>query len=108
MKMYNLLEVLIAVACCLGNVLVVCAVAVGIHDCLREPTFCFLVSLAAADFLVGAAAVPLAVLLDGWVNLTSHQCLFLSCVILVLTEASVLSLLAIAIDRYLRLHMPFR
>ncbi|PWA28747.1 hypothetical protein CCH79_00014829, partial [Gambusia affinis] len=105
---YTVLEVLIAVACCLGNVLVVCAVAVGIHDCLREPTFCFLVSLAVADFLVGAAAVPLAILLDGWVNLTSHQCLFLSCVILVLTEASVLSLLAIAIDRYLRLHMPFR
>ncbi|KAM4571620.1 adenosine receptor A1 [Fundulus diaphanus] len=105
---YTVLEVLIAVACCLGNVLVVCAVAVGIQDCLREPTFCFLVSLAVADFLVGAAAVPLAVLLDGWVSLTSHQCLFLSCIVLVLTEASVLSLLAIAIDRYLRLHMPFR
>ncbi|KAK5609450.1 hypothetical protein CRENBAI_008786 [Crenichthys baileyi] len=105
---YTVLEVLIAVACCLGNVLVVCAVAVGIQDCLREPTFCFLVSLAVADFLVGAAAVPLAVLLDGWVSLTSHQCLILSCVVLVLTEASVLSLLAIAIDRYLRLHMPFR
>lgn len=105
---YTVLEVLIAVACCLGNVLVVCAVAVGIQDCLREPTFCFLVSLAVADFLVGAAAVPLAVLLDGWVSLTSYQCLFLSCVVLVLTEASVLSLLAIATDRYLRLHMPFR
>ncbi|XP_047216825.1 adenosine receptor A1-like isoform X2 [Girardinichthys multiradiatus] len=105
---YTVLEVFIAVACCLGNVLVVFAVAVGIQDCLRKPTFCFLVSLAVADFLVGAVAVPLAVLLDGWVSLTSHQCLFLSCVVLVLTEASVLSLLAIAIDRYLRLHMPFR
>ncbi|XP_038142230.1 adenosine receptor A1-like [Cyprinodon tularosa] len=105
---YTVLEVLIAVACCFGNVLVVCAVAFGIQDCLRRPTFCFLVSLAVADFLVGAAAVPLAVLLDGRVSLTSHQCLLLSCVVLVLTEASVLSLLAIAIDRYLRLHMPFR
>ncbi|XP_026223860.1 adenosine receptor A3-like [Anabas testudineus] len=105
---YTALEVLIAVACCLGNVLVVCAVCVGIRDSLREPTFCFLVSLAAADFLVGMAAVPLAVLLDGWVSLTPDLCLLLSCVILVLTQASVLSLLAIAVDRYLRLHTPLR
>lgn len=105
---YTVLEVLIAVACCLGNVLVVCAVCVGIRDSLREPTFCFLVSLAVADLLVGVAAVPLAVLLDGWVSLTPDLCLLLSCVVLVLTQASVLSLLAIAVDRYLRLHTPLR
>ncbi|XP_073326677.1 adenosine receptor A3 [Pagrus major] len=105
---YTVLEVLIAVACCLGNVLVVCAVCIGIRDSLREPTFCFLVSLAVADFLVGVAAVPLAVLLDGWVSVTSDLCLLLSCVVLVLTQASVLSLLAIAVDRYLRLHTPLR
>ncbi|XP_035807763.1 adenosine receptor A1-like [Amphiprion ocellaris] len=105
---YTVLEVLIAAACCLGNVLVVCAVCLGIRDSLREPTFCFLVSLAVADFLVGVAAVPLAVLLDGWVNVTPEMCLLLSCVVLVLTQASVLSLLAIAVDRYLRLHTPHR
>ncbi|XP_069544376.1 adenosine receptor A1 [Brachyistius frenatus] len=105
---YTVLEVLIAVACCLGNVLVVCAVCVGIRDSLREPTFCFLVSLAVADLLVGVAAVPLAVLLDGWVSVTPELCLLLSCVVLVLTQASVLSLLAIAVDRYLRLHTPLR
>ncbi|KAM4610217.1 adenosine receptor A3 isoform 1-T1 [Polymixia lowei] len=105
---YTALEVLIAVACCLGNMLVVCAVCIGIRGSLREPTFCFLVSLAVADFLVGVAAVPLAVVLDGWVNLTPNLCLLLSCVVLVLTQASVLSLLAIAVDRYLRLHTPLR
>ncbi|XP_028265784.1 adenosine receptor A1 [Parambassis ranga] len=105
---YTVAEVLIAVACCFGNALVVCAVCVGIRDSLREPTFCFLVSLAVADFLVGVAAVPLAVVLDGWVSLTPDLCLLLSCVVLVLTQASVLSLLAIAIDRYLRLHTPLR
>lgn len=105
---YTVLEGLIAVACCLGNVLVVCAVCIGIRDSLREPTFCFLVSLAVADLLVGVAAVPLAVLLDGWVSLTPDLCLLLSCVVLVLTQASVLSLLAIAVDRYLRLHIPLR
>uniref|UniRef100_A0A3P9DNM7 Adenosine receptor A3 n=1 Tax=Maylandia zebra TaxID=106582 RepID=A0A3P9DNM7_9CICH len=106
-KLY-LLEVLIAAACCFGNVLVMCAVCFGIRDSLREPTFCFLVSLAVADFLVGVAAVPLAVLLDGWVSLIPELCLLLSCVVLVLTQASVLSLLAIAVDRYLRLHTPLR
>uniref|UniRef100_UPI0037E7C3FD adenosine receptor A3 n=1 Tax=Semicossyphus pulcher TaxID=241346 RepID=UPI0037E7C3FD len=105
---YTVLEVLIAVTCFFGNVLVVCAVCIGIRDSLREPTFCFLVSLAVADLLVGVAAVPLAVLLDGWVSLTPDLCLLLSCVVLVLTQASVLSLLAIAVDRYLRLHMPLR
>ncbi|XP_060913481.1 adenosine receptor A3-like [Labrus mixtus] len=105
---YTVLEVLIAVTCCLGNVLVVCAVCIGIRDFLHEPTFCFLVSLAVADLLVGVAAVPLAVLLDGWVSLTPDLCLLLSCVVLVLTQASVLSLLAIAVDRYLRLHTPLR
>ncbi|KAM7404787.1 hypothetical protein PAMP_012100 [Pampus punctatissimus] len=105
---YTVLEVLIAVACCLGNMLVVCAVCIGIRDSFREPTFCFLVSLATADFLVGVAAVPLAVLLDGWVNLTPDLCLLLSCVVLMLTQASVLSLLAIAVDRYIRLHAPLR
>ncbi|XP_047186941.1 adenosine receptor A1-like [Scophthalmus maximus] len=105
---YTAVEVLISVACCFGNMLVVCSVCVGIRDSLREPTFCFLVSLAVADFLVGVAAVPLAVVLDGWVSLTPDLCLLLSCVVLVLTQASVLSLLAIAVDRYLRLHTPLR
>ncbi|XP_034445314.1 adenosine receptor A1-like [Hippoglossus hippoglossus] len=105
---YTVVEGLISVACCLGNMLVVCAVCVGLRDSLREPTFCFLVSLAVADFLVGVAAVPLAVILDGWVSLTPDLCLLLSCVVLVLTQASVLSLLAIAVDRYLRLHIPLR
>lgn len=105
---YTGLEGLIAVACCFGNLLVVCAVCIGIRDSLREPTFCFLVSLAVADLLVGVAAVPLAVLLDGWVSMTPALCLLLSCVVLVLTQASVLSLLAIAVDRYLRLHTPLR
>ncbi|XP_059904129.1 adenosine receptor A1-like [Gadus macrocephalus] len=103
---YTGLEVLIALVCCLGNALVVFAVCVGIKGALHEPTFCFVVSLAAADFLVGVAAVPLAVLLDGWVHLAPHLCLLLSCVVLVLTQASVLSLLAIAVDRHLRLQTP--
>lgn len=90
---YTIVEVLLATACCFGNALVLSAVCVGAWDSLQEPTFCFLVSLAVADLLVGVAAVPLAVLLDGWVSTTPDLCLFLSCMVLVLTEA-------IAVDRY--------
>ncbi|XP_076131743.1 adenosine receptor A1 [Alosa pseudoharengus] len=103
---YISLEIAIAVACCLGNVMVVWAVQM--RRSLRQPTFCFVVSLAVADFLVGAVAVPLAVLVDGWVCTSFHVCLAVSCVVLVLTQASVLSLLAIAVDRYLRVRIPLR
>ncbi|XP_056304682.1 adenosine receptor A1-like [Danio aesculapii] len=103
---YTSLEMLIAVSCCLGNVLVVWAVC--LRRVLRQPTFCFVASLAVADFLVGLVAVPLAVLVDGWMEMPFQACLALSCVVLVLTQASVLSLLAIAVDRYLRVSIPHR
>ncbi|XP_013989371.1 adenosine receptor A1 [Salmo salar] len=103
---YTVLEVLIAVACCLGNVLVIWAVWSSSN--LRQPTFCFLVSLAAADFLVGSVAVPLAVLVDGRVYTSFNVCLFISCVVVMLTITSVMSLLAISVDRFLRVFIPFR
>ncbi|XP_071190914.1 adenosine receptor A1-like [Salvelinus alpinus] len=103
---YTVLEVLIAIACCLGNVLVIWAV--WSSSALRQPIFCFMVSLAVADFLVGSVAMPLAVLVDGRVQTSFNVCLFISCVVIMLTVASVLSLLAIAVDRYLRVFIPLR
>lgn len=105
-EIYTSLEVLIALGCCLGNVLVIWAVW-SCHA-LSQTTFCFVVSLAVADLLVGAVAVPFAVVVDGHLETTFHCCLFLSCVVIVLTQASVHSLLAIAVDRYLRVYNPLR
>ncbi|XP_072540958.1 adenosine receptor A1 [Salminus brasiliensis] len=104
--MYTALEVVIAVVCCLGNVLVIWAV--WMCGALKQPTYCFIVSLAVADFLVGAVAVPLAVLVDGRVETSFYGCLFISCVVIMLTQASVHSLLAIAVDRSLRVYIPLR
>ncbi|XP_042582531.1 adenosine receptor A3-like [Cyprinus carpio] len=103
---YTSLEVLIAVGCCLGNILVIWAV----WSCraLSQTTFCFVVSLAVADLLVGAVAVPLAVVVDRSLETSFYSCLFISCVVIVLTQASVHSLLAIAVDRYLRVYNPLR
>lgn len=103
---YTLLEVLIAVSCCLGNSLVI--LALWTSKSIQLPTFSLIVSLAAADLLVGCVAIPLAVVVDGRVNTSFHGCLFVSCVVILLTLVSVLCLAAIAVDRYLRVYIPLR
>ncbi|XP_029358695.1 adenosine receptor A1-like [Echeneis naucrates] len=103
---YTLAEVLIAVSCCLGNSLVI--LALWTSKIIRLPTFCLIVSLSVADFMVGCVAIPLAVVVDGRVRTSFHGCLFLSCVVILLTLVSVLCLTAIAVDRYLRVYIPFR
>ncbi|XP_063073781.1 adenosine receptor A1-like [Engraulis encrasicolus] len=104
---YTVLEVVIAAACCLGNVLVVWALWLC-GAMRRQPTFCFIASLAVADFLVGAVAIPVAILVDGHIRATFHGCVALCSVVIVLTQASVHSLLAIALDRFLRVYIPLR
>ncbi|XP_019113719.2 adenosine receptor A1 isoform X1 [Larimichthys crocea] len=103
---YTVLEVLIAVSCCLGNMLVI--LALWTSKSLQQPTFCLIVSLAVADFMVGSMAIPLAVLVDGRVRTSFYGCLFISCTIILLTLVSVLSLVAIAVDRFLRVYIPLR
>ncbi|KAG1963321.1 adenosine receptor A3-like [Pimephales promelas] len=102
---YISLEVLIAVGCCLGNVLVIWAV--WRSGALNQTPFCLIVSLAMADFLVGAVAIPLAVVVDALLKIPFHACLFISCVLIVPQQTSVLTLLAIAVDRCLRVGIPF-
>lgn len=63
---------------------------------------------AVADLLVGAVAVPLALIVDMHVKMSFHACLFISCFLIVPLQASVLTLLAIAVDRCLRVCIPFR
>ncbi|XP_036425574.1 adenosine receptor A1-like [Colossoma macropomum] len=100
------LEVIIAVACCLGNALVIWAV--WTCGALRQPTFCFIVSLAVADFLVGSVAIPMAVLVDISMKIPFYGCLFMCCIIIMLEVASVFLLLAIAVDRFLRVRIPLK
>ncbi|KAM7005841.1 adenosine receptor A1-like [Tautogolabrus adspersus] len=101
---YTLMEVLIAVCCCLGNMLVILALWSG--KSIKEPTFCLIVSLAVADLMVGCVAIPVAVVVDGRVKTSFHGCLFLSCVEILFTLVSVLCLVAITVDRFLRVYIP--
>ncbi|XP_026856445.1 adenosine receptor A1-like [Electrophorus electricus] len=103
---YMILEVLIAVGCCAGNALVIWAV--WMCGALKHATFCFIVSLAVADFLVGVVTVPVSMLVDIHVKTSFYSCLFMCCMVIVLQVASVAFLLAIAVDRCLRVCIPLR
>ncbi|XP_068600873.1 adenosine receptor A2b [Brachionichthys hirsutus] len=103
---YIVIEVLIALLSISGNVLVCWAVA--INSTLKNATNYFLVSLAVADVLVGCLAIPFAITISLGMRLDFYGCLFLACFVLVLTQSSIFSLLAIAIDRYLAVKLPLR
>ncbi|XP_019952171.1 adenosine receptor A1 [Paralichthys olivaceus] len=103
---YISIETAVALASVLGNVLVVLVVCV--NRALRDTTFSFIVSLAVADIAVGVLVIPLAIIISLGFNTQFYTCLFLSCLLLIITQSSILSLLAIAIDRYLRVKIPIR
>ncbi|KAG7263365.1 LOW QUALITY PROTEIN: hypothetical protein CRUP_030486 [Coryphaenoides rupestris] len=116
--------VALGVSCVLGNVLTIGALVWSTKRS-REPhpsgtgagtsttgtstIHSLLSSLAVADLLVGGLAIPLAVgVVDGRLEMSARACLLASCLLILPTLASVMSLLAIAVDRYLRVYAPFR
>ncbi|CAI9586503.1 unnamed protein product [Staurois parvus] len=99
-------EAVIGIFAIMGNVLVIWAVKM--NPALQDTTFYFIVSLAVADLAVGALAIPLAIILTLEIQMYFHACLFICCVIIIMTNASILSLLAIALDRYMRIKVPNR
>lgn len=104
---YMAAELVIAVLSAVGNLLV-CA-AVGLNRKLRTVTNYFLVSLAVADICVGAVAIPCAILTDvGLPRHRLHLCLLMLSVLITLTQSSIFSLLAVAMERYIAIFMPFR
>ncbi|XP_076023205.1 adenosine A2c receptor [Genypterus blacodes] len=103
---YVAAELVIAFLSTIGNVLV-CA-AVGLNRKLRTITNYFLVSLAVADIAVGTVGIPCAILTD--VGLPRHNlylCLLMLSVLILLTLTSIFSLLAVAVERYIAIFMPF-
>ncbi|XP_046434288.1 probable G-protein coupled receptor No18 [Neodiprion pinetum] len=90
-----------------GNTLVIAAVITTRR--LRSVTNCFVSSLAAADLLVGLAVMPPAVLLQlngGHWELGEILCHSWVSLDVLLCTASILSLCAISIDRYLAVTQP--
>ncbi|XP_066465827.1 adenosine receptor A2a [Tiliqua scincoides] len=104
--LYIAFELLIAVLAILGNVLV--CWAVYLNSNLQNVTNYFMVSLAAADIAVGVLAIPFAITISTGFCASFYGCLFIACFVLVLTQSSIFSLLAIAIDRFIAIRMPLR
>uniref|UniRef100_A0A3Q0RRU6 G-protein coupled receptors family 1 profile domain-containing protein n=1 Tax=Amphilophus citrinellus TaxID=61819 RepID=A0A3Q0RRU6_AMPCI len=100
------LQLLIAVFSVLGNVLVCWAVALNSN--LQSITNFFVVSLAVADIAVGVLAIPFSIVISTGFCSNFYGCLFIACFVLVLTQSSIFSLLAIAIDRYIAIKIPLR
>ncbi|XP_036382037.1 adenosine A2a receptor a [Megalops cyprinoides] len=103
---YIVLELVIAVLAVLGNVLVCWAVCLNSN--LQSITNFFVVSLAVADIAVGVLAIPFAITISTGFCAHFYGCLFIACFVLVLTQSSIFSLLAIAIDRYIAIKIPLR
>ncbi|CAM4610504.1 adenosine receptor A1 [Lepidochelys kempii] len=103
---YITIEVLIALVSVPGNVLVIWAVKK--NQALQDATFSFIVSLAVADVAVGTLVIPLAIVINVGPRMEFYTCLSVACPVLILTESSILALLAIAVDRYLRVKIPLR
>ena len=94
-----------------GNSLVCLAVVIDPNRQLRKPFNFLVVNLAAADLVVGLILVPISVVIHLKEGLTDgplgkgiptiHMAYFISC------TASVLSLAALSIDRYIAVAKPF-
>uniref|UniRef100_A0A3Q3X9L6 Adenosine receptor A2 n=1 Tax=Mola mola TaxID=94237 RepID=A0A3Q3X9L6_MOLML len=100
------LELVIAVLAVAGNVLVCWAVCLNSN--LQSITNFFVVSLALADIAVGLLAIPFAITISTGFCANFFGCLFIACFVLILTQSSIFSLLAIAVDRYIAIKKPLR
>ncbi|XP_008067113.1 adenosine receptor A3 [Carlito syrichta] len=103
---YITVDIFIGLCAIVGNVLVIWVVK--LNASLQTTTFYFIVSLALADIAVGVLVMPLAVVVSLGITIHFYSCLFMACLLLVFTHASIMSLLAIAVDRYLRVKLTVR
>ncbi|XP_041826842.1 adenosine receptor A2b-like [Melanotaenia boesemani] len=100
------LELVIALLAVAGNILVCWSVCLNSN--LQSITNFFVVSLAVADIAVGLLAIPFAITISVGFCVDFYGCLFIACFVLVLTQSSIFSLLAIAVDRYIAIKNPLR
>lgn len=91
-----------------GNAFI-CAAILRDRKLRAVVTYHFLASLAAADALVGAVAIPCAQLsAAGLPQGQPRLCLLMLCTLLGLTQASVFGLLGVAVERYVAILQPLQ
>ncbi|XP_074420770.1 adenosine receptor A3-like isoform X2 [Larus michahellis] len=103
---YIVMDSVIGILAVVGNALVIWAVK--LNPALQKTTFLYIVSLALTDLAMGILVTPLAVLVSLGVPIHFYCCLFMCCLMMIFSHASILTLLAIAVDRYLRVKLLIR
>ncbi|XP_076441897.1 uncharacterized protein LOC143280956 [Babylonia areolata] len=88
-----------------GNSLVL--VAIMKTRSLRTVTNCFIGSLAAADALVGLIIPPTVILSYMGLPRNFYGCVFVNSLVVLLTNISILSLLGVAVERFVAVKNPF-
>ncbi|CAH1375400.1 unnamed protein product [Tenebrio molitor] len=95
---YVICEVLVAVFAVIGNALVIFVFRKERR--LRRRTNYYIVSLAAADLLVGLLGIPFAIMSSIGLPTNLHACLFTVSLLVVLCTISIFCLVAVSVDRY--------
>lgn len=103
------LSILIALTSIAGNLLVILAVLVDPNKDLRSPFNYFVSNLAFADLIVGCVVAPISVIFHICEGLGVHTIVpikVLHLTFFITCTASLLSLAALAVDRYLAITSP--
>ncbi|CAH1996657.1 unnamed protein product [Acanthoscelides obtectus] len=95
---YAACEILVAILAVAGNALVIFVFRKERR--LRRRTNYYIVSLAAADLLVGLLGIPFAILSSVGLPTNLHACLFTVSLLVVLCTISIFCLVAVSVDRY--------
>ncbi|NXJ37772.1 AA3R protein, partial [Ciconia maguari] len=96
---YIVTETVIGIFAVVGNALVIWAVK--LNPALQKTTFFYTISLALIDIGVGILVMPLAVMVSPGVVTRFYSCLFTCCPMTICSHTSILSLLAITVNRNL-------
>ena len=105
-KMYTCVEVVCAVTSFVGNLLVL--IAFTRYRRLRSVTNYYVISLAVADLLVALVGIPSALATSVGLPRQFRLCLLMNSTLMMLCTGSILSLVAVTVDRFWAVVRPLR
>lgn len=95
---YLISEIVVAILAIIGNSLTILVFVKNRK--LRRLTNYYIVSLAAADLLVGVLGIPFAILTSLGMPEAREPCLLMLCTLILLCTISIFSLVGVSVDRY--------